>query len=232
MTGAAALAVPVLVDAPAEGDGGSFGVLHGLYWLLANLAERGPLLLAIDDAHWADEPSLRFLAFLTRRVDSLPLVLLTATRPVEPDAADPSVLSDLLGDPATDVVTIRALSEPAVLEFLREHAGATVEVAFARACHHASGGNPFLLTELERTLREEGVPLTAAGAERVVATTPPKLARATRAAGSARSRRRSAGACDRGARRQGGARSRVRTGANRAGGGRASRRDAGRCGPA
>jgi predicted ATPase len=38
----------------------SFAVLHGLYWLTVNLAERRPLLIAVDDAHWADESSLRW----------------------------------------------------------------------------------------------------------------------------------------------------------------------------
>jgi predicted ATPase len=54
------------VAAPLAGDS-SFAVLHGSYWLVVNLAARGPLLIAIDDAHWADEPSLRWLAYLARR---------------------------------------------------------------------------------------------------------------------------------------------------------------------
>src|SRR5690242_6167008 len=47
----------------------AFAVLHGLYWLTLNLAEQAPLLLAIDDAHWVDEASLRWLAYLAPRVD-------------------------------------------------------------------------------------------------------------------------------------------------------------------
>jgi hypothetical protein len=47
----------------------SFAVLHGLYWLTANLAERCPLLIAVDDAHWADAASLRFLVYLVGRLD-------------------------------------------------------------------------------------------------------------------------------------------------------------------
>jgi predicted ATPase len=58
------------VAAPLAGDS-SFAVLHGLYWLVVNLAARGPLLIAVDDAHWADEPSLRWLAYLARRLDGL-----------------------------------------------------------------------------------------------------------------------------------------------------------------
>ena len=66
--GAARLAQSAVLDVPADLDAPPVGVLHGLYWLTSNLADRAPLLLAVDDAHWADEPSLRFLAYLARRV--------------------------------------------------------------------------------------------------------------------------------------------------------------------
>ena len=62
----------------------SFAVLHGLYWLTANLAAARPLLIAVDDAHWADEPSLRWLAYLAPRLEGLAVALLVALRPVEP----------------------------------------------------------------------------------------------------------------------------------------------------
>ena len=62
----------------------SFAVLHGLYWLVANLAARRPLLIAVDDAHWADEPSLRWLAYLAPRLEGLAPALLVALRPSEP----------------------------------------------------------------------------------------------------------------------------------------------------
>ncbi|MBV9338313.1 MAG: AAA family ATPase, partial [Solirubrobacterales bacterium] len=42
----------------------SFAILHGLYWLCANLAQRSALLLCVDDLHWADQASLRFLYYL------------------------------------------------------------------------------------------------------------------------------------------------------------------------
>ena len=51
------------------------------YWACANLASRGPLLLLVDDLHWADEASLRFLAYLAWRVDELPVALVTTARP-------------------------------------------------------------------------------------------------------------------------------------------------------
>jgi AAA ATPase domain len=62
-SGRAALADVVLSGPPASdlpaGEDGSFGVLHGLYWFVANLAAERPLALVIDDAHWADAASRR-----------------------------------------------------------------------------------------------------------------------------------------------------------------------------
>ena len=55
--------------------------MHGLYWLAVRLAAREPLLVVVDDAHWADEPSLRFLAYLAGRVGEQPVAVLVATRP-------------------------------------------------------------------------------------------------------------------------------------------------------
>ena len=67
LAGPAAAVRPLLSGSLAEDPvGGSlFAVLHGLYWLVANLAASRPLLILVDDAHWADEPSLRWLAYLT-----------------------------------------------------------------------------------------------------------------------------------------------------------------------
>ena len=47
------------------------------------LSARGPLLLAIDDLHWADTPSLRWLLYLTRRLEGVPLLVVAGTRPPE-----------------------------------------------------------------------------------------------------------------------------------------------------
>ena len=180
LSGAASLAAPVLLDAAGDEQTVSFGVLHGLYWLLANLAERGPLLVLSDDAHWADEASLRFLAHATRRVESLALTLVVATRPV--DAHDGfGILGKLLGDPVVELLTPAPLDDSAVAELLGRTEAHAVDEAFSQACHDATGGNPFLLAELVVALRERRVPFTAAGSTQVAEITPPQVARATRA---------------------------------------------------
>ena len=94
LSGAAALAAPLfaLVPGDVEPGGGetSFAMLHGLYWLTANLSLQRPTLLIVDDLHWADEPSLRWLGYLVRRLEGLPLLVVAATRP--PEHARPQAL--------------------------------------------------------------------------------------------------------------------------------------------
>ena len=58
-----------------------FAVLHGLYWLVGQPRRRATAALVVDDAQWADEPSLRFLAYLARRVRELPVAIVVAARP-------------------------------------------------------------------------------------------------------------------------------------------------------
>jgi DNA-binding CsgD family transcriptional regulator len=176
-SGAAALAEPLLTDIIGTDPQASLGALHGLYWLLANLCEPGPLLITIDDAHWADDASLRFFAYLVRRVDSLRLALMIATRPSTGQEDECGALSGLLADPGGQLLIPAPLSELAVAHLL----GRENEDPFSRACHDATGGNPFLLDQLIRAMREQGVPFTTASAERVATIAPPQIARATRA---------------------------------------------------
>ena len=73
LSGAAGLAEPLFdplrLGSETEADA-SLATLHGLYWLTANLAARGPLLLAIDDLHWSDLLSQRWLAYLLPRIEA------------------------------------------------------------------------------------------------------------------------------------------------------------------
>jgi hypothetical protein len=176
--GAAALAAPILLEPAAPPTAATpFAVLHGLYWLVANLADEAPVLLVLDDAHWADEPSLRFAAFLVRRIESLPVALVLAGRPEGEDSA----LAEVRSDPATDLLRIPALSEAGVAARVAEDAGEAVEAPFALACHAATGGNPFLLDQLVGELHDQGVRFSAAAAQRVSEVTPPEIARNVRA---------------------------------------------------
>jgi DNA-binding CsgD family transcriptional regulator len=181
LAGAAGRTAALFGVAAPEGDVGvalpdpSFGILHGLYWLCANLGRRSPLLLCIDDAHWADQASLRFLDYLGRRLEELPIAVVAATRPTQSPEVSP-VLAALAGDLPAEVVSLAPLSEGAVAELLRLGLGADVESAFAGACHEATGGVPFLVRELLRAIAEQGIKPTASAAPVVAALAPRAVA--------------------------------------------------------
>ena len=165
LAGAAAPAGGVL-DALGGDDGaaeGSFAVLHGLYWATLNLAEEQPVLLAIDDLQWSDRPSLRFIAYLARRLEGVPVLVAATLRSTDP-GTDPGLLAEIAADPATESIRPGPLGEESVGELIRERLGADPDPAFAAACQEATGGNPLLLGQLLTALREDGARPTAAGA--------------------------------------------------------------------
>jgi hypothetical protein len=67
----------------------SFALVHGLYWLVVNLATRRPILLVVDDAHWGDDASLRWLAYVAARLDGIEVSLVVSLRPHEPRSQGP-----------------------------------------------------------------------------------------------------------------------------------------------
>src|SRR5690349_9783281 len=172
-TGAAALAEPVLRVTSAGGTTGDlFTVLHGLYWLTADLAAISPVLIAVDDAHWCDEPTLRHLAYLARRLDGLPAAVLLATRPAVDPVRD-RLLDTVAAEPSTAVHRLTPLPEAVVHEVVTSVLGETAEPTFSAACHVETGGNPFLLTELLSEAANAGITPGARDIDRLKALTPP-----------------------------------------------------------
>ena len=159
--GAPAAAVLEAVTPDSAAGDASFAALHGLYWAIVNLSADAPLLLAVDDLHWADRPSLRFLVYLARRLESLPVLLAGSLRPAEPDA-DAALLAELAHDPLTEMVRPAELTPEAVADVVRARLGEPADDHFAAACHATTGGNPLLLTELLKALDADGVEPTRA----------------------------------------------------------------------
>ncbi len=155
----------------------AFALVHGLYWLALNLAEERPLLISIDDLQWADEASLRWVAYLVRRLEGTAVGVLCAVRPTEDE--DP-VVAELLADPATAIVRPSALSVGAVADLVREELSADADEAFCVACHRATGGNPLLLEELIRTVAAEAVAPTAGSVEVLERLAPDAVARSVK----------------------------------------------------
>jgi DNA-binding CsgD family transcriptional regulator len=180
LAGSAALAGPLLERPTSWGgdepDDRSYPVMHGLFWLLSNLAEVDPVLIAIDDGHWADRPSLRLVLYLLQRLDEMPVSIIVARRLGEPGAPD-----DLLGQIAAHVTSRRV--RPAALS----HEGARTMVAgalgdadeaFVDACWRMTEGNAFLLGELLGAVDAEGWKPTKENAPRIGTLAPEAVLRA------------------------------------------------------
>ncbi len=176
--GAARLAADVLSAEAATGASAVAGHarLHGLFWLCANLAERQPLAVIVDDAHWADAPSLRFLEVLARRIDDLPATLLIGTRPSEP-GAEQELLDALTLRAASEVLRPAHLSEHAVGELVEEALDRQADAAFVRACSESTGGSPLLVAELARILPASGFAGSAGEAAAVRRSVPETVSR-------------------------------------------------------
>ena len=160
---------------PVE-DAAGFAALHGLYWLVANLADRGPMALLVDDIHWADAASLRFVDYLARRVSGLALALVVAARSGEPAAVEERLLG-LERSAGASVLHPPPLSARAVARRVRERLRTEPDEAFCRACFDATGGNPLFLDELLRELDAGGVEPTAEAAGSVGTVGPDAVAR-------------------------------------------------------
>src|SRR5919198_6089588 len=161
--GAAAPAAAVFGAPDAVAGDVSFAALHGLFWLALNLASEGPLFLAIDDLHWCDRPSLRFVAYLARRLEGQPILVAATIRSGEP-GTDVALLGEIAHDPATVAVRPVPLSAEAVRLLVRERLGEAADETFCTACHEATGGNPLFLRQLLTALEADHVQPDAAHA--------------------------------------------------------------------
>ena len=164
LTGAASLAAPLFEPGQVvagQGADSSLGTLHGLYWLTANATAGGPLLLVIDDLHWCDLPSLRWLAYLLPRIEGLDVSLLVGLRVAEP-GEDPELLGRIVTDPLATVIRPAPLTPAAAATVVRETLTSAADDAFCEACWEETGGNPLLLRELVHVVATEGlIPIAA-----------------------------------------------------------------------
>ena len=154
-----------------------FTLVHSLYWLTSNLSSTGPVGLVVDDCHWADPPSLRFLAYVSARCDELGVLVIVTVRDGEPSAVQ-DLLFALRADPRALLIEPASLSPDAVTTLVRSALGSHADEDFCAACARASAGNPFLVRELIAELETERVEPVAASAARVETVRPESVSRA------------------------------------------------------
>jgi hypothetical protein len=181
--GAAELAAPLvspqmLGTVEGQSTDRSFAVLHGLYWLTLNMAAELPLMLIVDDLHWCDAPTLRFVVYLTRRLEGSPVAALLAGRTAEPGTRL-ETLRTLETQPGIEILRPAPLGGGAVSRMIEAGLRQPPHEAFTAACYDATAGVPFLTWELVAALAADGVTPTAENADGVKQMGPTTVAHAT-----------------------------------------------------
>ncbi len=147
-------AAGLLLDGRLPPAGATIMLAHSVLWLCSALAEPSPLALLVDDAQWCDGPSLKILAYVARRVGDVPVLLVVATRPDDPEATADAI-SLVGGGPRATVLRPQPLSAAGAAVLLRRAAPDASE-GLCLTCHRAAGGNPWLLGELGRQYAAHG----------------------------------------------------------------------------
>jgi tetratricopeptide (TPR) repeat protein len=137
------------MTAVAAGDA-QFRLFEAVARCLRRLAGGRPVLVVLDDLHWADDPSLRLLGFLARALAAEPVALLGAYR----DTEAPPKLNQIAGQ--GQQLALAGLTPDDVGALARELAGTPLPAQVAAQLWQRSGGNPFFVRELIRLLQAQG----------------------------------------------------------------------------
>jgi predicted ATPase/transcriptional regulator with XRE-family HTH domain len=151
-----ASAAPLLGAAEAD----RFRLFESLDTWIQRMAARHPVLLILDDVHWADRPSLLLLLHLIQAPRSTPLLAVAMYRDVDLAQSElPTALPSLSRDTDCRRLSIRGLERHAIAALLESVLGRAVgksEDALVVELGRETAGNPFFLTEMARHLSELG----------------------------------------------------------------------------
>src|SRR5262245_6995611 len=162
----------VLADGPSAGgmpDQERFRLFEGAAHALVRRTRREPVLLVLEDLHWADRSSLLLLEFLAPRLRGAAVVLLATYRDLDvtPDHPLYAALAAMSRHSHTERIVLRGLEPDALARFVAETAGVIPSPAGVASMLRDTGGNPFFVSEIVRLLTHESKleRLTAAGSE-------------------------------------------------------------------
>src|SRR5262249_52277431 len=135
-----------------------FRLFDSVTSLLLAAARDRPIVLVLDDLHWADEPSLLLLRFAARELGSSGLLVLGTYRDVELGRHNPlaRVLGEISGLEGSERIPLRGVSVAAVERYIEMTSGAPSPVGLADAVQQQTDGNPFFVGEVVRLLASEG----------------------------------------------------------------------------
>ena len=151
--------LPGLPEPPElEPEQARFRLFDSITTFLKNVAKRQPIVLVLDDLHWADKPSLLLLQFLARELRGARLLVLATYRDVELRRQHPlsQTLGELNREQLSHRILLRGLTEQDVARFIEITADIDPPDALVTAVYRETEGNPFFVNEIVRLLVADG----------------------------------------------------------------------------
>ncbi len=144
--------------APLAPEQARFRLFDAIATFLERASRTQPLVLVIDDLHWADKPSLLLLQFVAREMRAAHVLIVGAYRDVELKRQHPlaEALGELQREPLCERITLRGLDADDVARFIAATAGREAPPAMVSAVHEMTEGNPLFVGEIVRLLAAEG----------------------------------------------------------------------------
>jgi class 3 adenylate cyclase/tetratricopeptide (TPR) repeat protein len=135
-----------------------FRFFDSITTFLKNVAQREPLVLFLDDLHWADAPSLRLLQFLARELSDSRMLVVGTYRDVALGRRHPlsQALADLSREGLVERVPLHGLTETEVERFIEVTASIHPPRSLVRAVYGETEGNPFFVSEIVSLMASEG----------------------------------------------------------------------------
>jgi DNA-binding SARP family transcriptional activator len=152
------LAEPELTSDPTD----AWRLHEGIAQLIASLAAERPLVISVDDLQWCDEASCKLIQFLARRLDPAPILWLGTTTlgELERDAPAARLCRTLRAKAGAETIALSGLGEEEVWRLVREMGHVSTPTGarrFARRIYRITGGNPFYIFELIKTMFVQGL---------------------------------------------------------------------------
>ena len=157
--------LPDLAVAPSgEPETERYRLFESVVGLLTAISASAPILLVLDDLHWADRPTLLLLRHLARAPEPARLLILVAYRAESTGDGLSDAIADLRREGLIRQLDVGGLNERETAELVRVRTGEAPSHAFARKLHEETEGNPFFIEEIVRNLAQAGVRAGAATA--------------------------------------------------------------------
>ena len=141
-----------------EPEQARFRLFDSITSFLKTASQRQPLVLVLDDLHWADQPSLMLLQFVARELGGARLLIIGTYRDIELSRQHPlaEALGELTRERLFQRVLLRGLTQEDVGRFIDMSSGNSAPRGLVEGVHTQTEGNPLFVTEVVRLLVQEG----------------------------------------------------------------------------